>query len=336
MTTQTILEDLILVRMLAPGKVGLTVAKIKTDLATLVSQGSSSSTWGPDFDHAYSSLLEKRFIVEELRPGKRGKAVVLADYGRQLAVGYLGISELPSATTWSEIKNFWLIAKSLNLSGPAQAVKSRIKSAALLQAAVVAKEYCSGLSFLNSQPKQIWDALYWKCLGVETGKPFTLKAIQEHLLRNLTGVEGLSKLNDLKAVAAASALKARRKDLSELRRALLRQLTVVVPGSDQNIDKTGSVAFVESVRKAAQQCEIGPLGGGKVFISHVWRKMQELFPEHHCPLQQFKQKLVELNRKSLVELCRADLIEAMDGQDISESLLNDMGSEFHFIRLTGV
>lgn len=339
MINQTVLENLILVRMLSPGKNGLTTAKIEADLLVLMDSGNDQS-WNFVFSQSFQALLKKNLLVEKKGSSQKRKIVDLTNSGRQAAITYLGIQDLPPIVEWSELKNYWLVAKSLGLEGPAQTVKAKIKSGVLLQASIIAREHQLKLP-PSYQAKHVWDALFWKCLGVETHKPFTLKAVQEHLLKNLTGIESLTRLNDLKGIAVASALKARRKDLSELRRALWqRLLTEKTPTSKETpslIKANPSYPDLAAlIKQAAKKCETGLFGSEKVFISHVWKKMVEVFPEHHCSLEHFKQVLVELNRRSLIDLCRADLIEALDKQDLSESLLSDLGSSFHFIRLTGV
>lgn len=331
------LENLILVRMLSPTKNGLTPQKVSRDLFALQNSCTLHS-WEADFASAWQKLLKAGLLIETRRRQKGLAPAILSDQGQQAARAYLGISNLPDALKWGDLKNYWLVAKSLGLKGPSELVKNRVKSGSLLQSSIVALQHQLNLP-AAWQAKHVWDTLFWKCLGVERSEPFTLKAVQLQLLKSLVGVTSINNLNDLKGVLAATAIKARRKDLSELRQTLLSRLLSHDDNhpqvqAQQPISNT-ETQFHIAVKQAANSCQTGLFGADKLFISHLWREISNRYPEHHCSLEQFKQKLLELNRQGMIQLCRADLIEALDQKDLSESRLIDLGSSFHFIRLGG-
>ena len=49
-------------------------------------------------------------------------------------------------------------------------------------------------------------------------------------------------------------------------------------------------------------------------------------------LDAFKSRLVEAHRADLLTLVRADLVEAMDPQDVAASEARYLNATFHFIR----
>jgi hypothetical protein len=46
---------------------------------------------------------------------------------------------------------------------------------------------------------------------------------------------------------------------------------------------------------------------------------------------EFKRRLIEANRESVLQLARADLVGAMNHQEVMASEILDRGSEFHFV-----
>lgn len=70
----------------------------------------------------------------------------------------------------------------------------------------------------------------------------------------------------------------------------------------------------------------GRFGSRKVFISALWNAMPG-----GMSLEQFKRRLVDLNRASLIELARADLVAAMDPELVQMSETSSLGSTYHFV-----
>lgn len=73
--------------------------------------------------------------------------------------------------------------------------------------------------------------------------------------------------------------------------------------------------------------------GEKVFISALWRAAQRdpRVQAAHLTLPQFKALLVDANRHRLLNLARADLVGAMDPEEVKTSEISDHGAEFHFV-----
>jgi ActR/RegA family two-component response regulator len=95
-----------------------------------------------------------------------------------------------------------------------------------------------------------------------------------------------------------------------------QQVLKVLPDIEQDPDADGRAR--------------GRFGHEKVFIAAIWRatknrQFRGMFYE------QFKQRLVDANRQRLLELARADLVGAMNHQEVVASEIRDLGSEFHFV-----
>jgi hypothetical protein len=82
----------------------------------------------------------------------------------------------------------------------------------------------------------------------------------------------------------------------------------------------------------ARNCSTGRFGNNKVFISSVYQLCQQELGVPRMTLPEFKVRLVEANRQGLLQLSRADLVQAMDPVLVreSEADLGD-GVTFHFI-----
>jgi hypothetical protein len=85
--------------------------------------------------------------------------------------------------------------------------------------------------------------------------------------------------------------------------------------------------FATRVLAAAQTSPTGRFGDRKVFISHVM---------HHLGVHDettFKQRLVDAHQAGLLTLGRADLVDAMDPEDVARSETHHTNSTYHFVRL---
>lgn len=71
--------------------------------------------------------------------------------------------------------------------------------------------------------------------------------------------------------------------------------------------------------------------GSKVFVSAIWRRIHDDPRVGGMSYEQFKKKLVDLNRTGAIVLARADLVGALDPSEVSESEIEDRGAEFHFV-----
>jgi hypothetical protein len=72
-----------------------------------------------------------------------------------------------------------------------------------------------------------------------------------------------------------------------------------------------------------------------VFIVALWRASQREPNLQRFSLSEFKQRLIEANAQHLLHLSRADLVQAMDPQLVSDSEIVHQNATFHFVLLEG-
>lgn len=91
-------------------------------------------------------------------------------------------------------------------------------------------------------------------------------------------------------------------------------------------------AFAERVLSAARASKTDGHGGNKVFISHVMRQLER---EGIAvgDADAFKARLVAAQRRDLLSLTRADLVEAMNPADVEASETRYLSTTFHFVRV---
>lgn len=92
----------------------------------------------------------------------------------------------------------------------------------------------------------------------------------------------------------------------------------------------GLEEFASRVREAAGRARSGVFGDRKVFISALWRDLSGRAGGAGS-LEQFKQRLVEANRRGLLRLYRADLVEEMDPAEVAASATRYLDATFHFV-----
>lgn len=94
--------------------------------------------------------------------------------------------------------------------------------------------------------------------------------------------------------------------------------------------------FAREAQSIADATMTGGFGENKVFISHVYRNAKKKHPG--LTWEEFRDGLLRANSQRLVSLSRADLVEAMDPNDVSQSVIALPGAsewsnraEFHFV-----
>lgn len=103
------------------------------------------------------------------------------------------------------------------------------------------------------------------------------------------------------------------------------------PGSSQGGSTSGGLEdFARQVRDAAGRARSGVFGDRKVFISALWRDLSGP-GDGAGSLEQFKQRLVEANRRGLLRLYRADLVEEIDPAEVAASATRYLDATFHFV-----
>jgi len=341
MTQQSLVqavEKLILARLLATRPKGATTQQVKKDLTPLVEHQYAGGPWEAVFQDTIQHLkfdgkIEPPPNAQVRKKKANSENLALTSKGEQEVNNYLGVEYLPLNTKWLTIRNSYLPALALGISPTATNLK-QLGSFGGLQGAIIRKAFVIQIKECPTA-KQAFDALLWEQLGISTDKPFNLKAVQETLLNRLMGGGREFTISQLKKMIPAKAVSARSTDAGELRLAILRRLFEV----DESKPAVGELphfdlkSFANKVLEAAGSCQSGRFGPDKVFISHVWSRFKELHPSFDMNETDFKKQLVEANRIGLLNLSRADLIQAMNPDDVAKSATRYLNAVFHFVRL---
>ncbi|HWB09728.1 MAG TPA: hypothetical protein VG826_10900 [Pirellulales bacterium] len=318
------LDLMILVRLLEPA----TPTKARQDVGKIAAAGIAQGEWNSMFEAHWKRLIDRGLIGRS--PGKRsGQSLTPTDAGRRHALNFLQVSKLPDKVKWATLQADYLLPLAMNCQ-PGSAKAQQLKSAPQFKLAVISQ--ARRLSPRNgATAKTVLATLAWKLIGVESEADFTAENVIQQIglgqrpARKVTATQ-------LAAALAARALGANKTTLTELRSAALRQwLLASVPAPGASTDDLGT--FASQVIDAARRCQAAArFGDNKVFISHVWRQMNG--PLGAAPeLGTFKQRLLEANRDGLLQLSRADLVEAMNPVDVQESSTVYDNATFHFVRI---
>lgn len=319
-----IAESLLLARLLPSGEKGEALAKIATDLKPLLGDAAIA---GPLAD------LKSRGLVADLPAKGKGKKptgkFLLTDDGRSAALGFLGVESLPPKTTWATIKKSYLTLRALGVPATAETLK-KLGTDAGLKPALLKRLHALPIGDAPTLTQAI-DALTWKLLGLDSAEKPTVPAIQKALFHRALGDSG-GKPIDPKKVAdhlVAKGLGMASADAKKFRDAALLKWVE----DAERVEPLSSSAFAARVKKAAASCETGRFGDNKVFVVHVWRALKDTRDFRGLDFPAFKEKLAEANNLRLLDLARADLVPAMNPEDVGLSEIQHLGATFHFVRI---
>jgi hypothetical protein len=340
-TNLSAIGSLVLARLLAAGDKGDTAAKIKKDLEPLLSHRWEGTALTERLDRAFSEL-ESSGLIALLR-GKSKKSmpkVMLTAVGRQQGLEFLAVAQLKPKTTWASLKKTYLPARVVGMPASSDALFKALSSEPTFQAVLLKRQY--GLSTAEvPKPDEATDALAWKLIGFEgEARKFNPKNVKTALFNRALG-DG--RATDFKKAATrllAHDLGAQRDEPKELRDAVLRgwidEHDVVRPLSPPPPPlpfKLDLPSFAAHVKASARVCPSGRFGDSKVFIAHVWRALESDPAFRTMDLAAFKEHLAEANNARLLDLSRADLVQAMDPDDVRESEVHYLNATFHFVRI---
>lgn len=331
----TIFDDFILVRLLLPGKTGLTLKRIQDDLEPFFRHKYTAPEWNTLMEGCWNELIHQGLI--EVDRSKKSEKAFLSDEGKQKAHQFIGVHSLPENVTWSTLVNQFLVAKALNVDVSQSEQRKKVSTAGGLRGAILKQAYDLKTSPTPTETQAL-DALLWKQLGVETNRKFSLTSVKEHLLNQLLGIDPPVEFKKVKPLVAAKAINARRNDPQELKRSVIRGFIdnqKNIPATETIQKSDSNEPFAKEVIQAAQQTQTGWFGTNKVFISHVFSTYRQLYPHSSETLESFKSDLIAAHQQGKIILSRADLIEAMNPQDVVESETTYLNASFHFIRLPG-
>lgn len=329
-------ERLLLARLLVPAKRPPTPASVKKQLGPFFEHRLTAAEWNELFESAVASLAESDLAT--------ARPLALTDAGRNQALESLGMKQVPPRLTWKALKEAWLTPLALNAADDGPQVRERLKSADGLKGYILKQEYRLPLAACPTL-KQSLDALIWKQLGIETHRPVTRDALLEEVVGRILDPTGRLKKKQIQDQLPAKALGASQTKPDELRLAAIRRwieqggATSVIDGEQvpkpEAPPSNGNdlTRFSDQVRAAATSSITGRFGPNKVFIGQVWRQLKAEPGFQEMALDAFKRRLVEANRAGLLSLSRADLVEAMNAEEVADSETRHLNAVFHFVTL---
>ncbi|MDG3007476.1 hypothetical protein [Paludisphaera mucosa] len=329
-------EGLILARLLLAGAKGAKAADLRKDLEPILGRRWPAIELAAVVDRALIKLAAGGLAVQTPGKTKRAPATfATTDEGRRAALAFLGVARLPDRPkpTWAGVKKSLLTAKALGLDATAAVARDDVLRAVLL-------DRQAGLGLGGSPTlKQAREAWTRKHLGMDPREKVTLETVQAALFRRaLTAPPtppppskgALDRLLAERLGAAGAAFK-------DLRDEVLRRWAEGGSSATEAADAPPApaldlAAFARRVREAAKGCKTGRHGDDKVFVVHVWRSLQGDQAFRGGDFALFKKRLAEANNARLLSLSRADLVQAMNPEDVLLSEVPYMSTCFHFVR----
>jgi hypothetical protein len=338
---------LVLTRLLAAGEKGELSSKVRKDLEPLLAHRWAGAALAELVDRTLDEL-ESAGLVASL-PGKTRKAaprIRPTAEGRARALEALGVAELRPKTTWAVLRKTYLPAAALGLPASGEAAFKAMASDPVIKAVLLRRQFDLPIADVPKLDDAV-DALAWKLIGFQgMARKFDAKAVKTALILRELGdghAPDLKKADFKKAADRLLARRsgARRDDAKELRDAVLRDwigregpAEENVPGPDPELRQPlDPSAMAGRVQAAARSCPTGRYGDHKVFIAHVWDHLRSDPDFAAMDLDGFKQALAEANNLRLLDLARADLVQAMDPEEVRRSEVRYLNATFHFIRI---
>jgi uncharacterized protein (DUF2267 family) len=317
----TAIADLVLVRMALPGKKPATPSLVRKDVGKVLNYEMS----GAEFDNLRSELADAGFLAK----GQRN-TFALTDSGRERALGFLGVDEIPPRANWSAVIARYLFPKAAGLSASAAA---KLDNGDKLAAFILKRKY--GLSAgAGATVSQVLQAIACKELGFS--EETTLDGLLSAVLSRLMGSERLTKEKLVKQIPLfETGLTAAKADAARCK--VVRDWLGGAAPSEAPTPETFDLStFAETVRAlAASSPPQDRFHDNKVFIAALWRASQREPSFPRLSLPDFKRRLVEANSQNLLHLSRADLVQAMDPQLVADSETSFLNANFHFVLIEG-
>ncbi|WP_165230470.1 hypothetical protein [Aquisphaera insulae] len=348
------LEALLLTRYLVAGTKPPTAAAIKKDVGSLVEDRWTGSALTAMLERAELKLLTLGYLSRpesppapapkrkpKTPPKPKVMPVEFTAAGREAALRYLGVSELPPKSNWASVKKTLLSAKALGLAGKAAVAKDGVKARLLARALGVAAAE-------GATAKEVIDAWTRKQFGLGPKDSLSIASIQQALACRELGEHRPSDPKKAFDLLVARQVGARKADDKELADAVLRRWAgggqepsipvepshegIAIEPEPRIIHPPGDLsAFAAKVKDVAARSQTDRIGDNRVFIARVWDALQGDPEIRTMGLDTFKQRLAEANNKRLLDLTRADLSYAMNQDDVNRSEVNYLGSVFHFL-----
>jgi hypothetical protein len=345
-STMDLIGRLVLARLLVAGEKGATASELKKALEPLAGHQSPGAALTQRLGQALAEL-EAAGLAHRTRKGKTERGTITPE-GRRQALEFLGVDQLPPRTTWAQITKTYLSARALGLPAPREKAIKQISGDPGFKAALLKAQFDLPLDDYPSFDAAL-DALAWKLLGFEParGAKFNASAVKAAVIgRALDGRTHVdAKPNPKNEATRLLAWKvgARQSAGAELRNAALRHWIDGAPAATAPAPVPAPApappppldldTFARRVLDAARSSATGRFGDDKVFVVHVFRCLSTDPAFAAMGLDGFKQRLGEANNARRLDLARADLVEAMNPEEVELSKVVYLGSEYHFVRI---
>ena len=329
---------LVLARLYALGEEGGTLARVRKGVNKWL-PGSRTAEQDTALKPVLDALAEQG-LCDTAGTGQKIRWRV-TERGEHLLADALNLQEGGKRPTWATLLKGPLMGAALGMVPRDSAQQKHLASAPGLRARLLKQAHDLPVPELPTA-KQAVDALLWRQLGVETDAAFNMTEVKRHLLAQILDMPGTThKPGPLQNMVAARAAGASRNDVSALREAVVKSW-LRDPSRKASIEPAPATAaepppdgeaFAVRVGDAARHTPGGWFGDTLVFINHVYSVYQKRYPEPAMTINDFKNRLVEAHRRGRLELARADLVAAMDRNDVLASETRYLNGTFHFIRI---
>jgi hypothetical protein len=318
------LDDLLLTRLALNTARPPTAAAVAKSLYAFASRELSP----PEWDRAFSEALERvrdAHLVEpsELRLTATGKARVKAA---------LRLEKLPASKSWKQFRTKYVPRLFLEMRDLGPELTPNC-------GALVLAERLSVRVPPDCKPSRVVDIWLARKLGLER---LTLDELRNTLLAQELGLPRRPNAGATTRLAVANLAGATSADagpllegltarwLYESPRTKARRHTERVALPAELDDELGRFAL--RVRETTTDPELRGFGDNKVFIGSVWQALASDPEIGDLGEREFKRRLVEAHRRGSLVLARADLVAAMDPEDVSASETVHQNSTYHFIQ----
>lgn len=341
-------RNLVLVRVLLTRKSPISVTQLEKSICAELAAQLSSADAKQAFDAALTEAENQKCLQLVTPPKSKTKRPMLTDTGRLQALSALGLKTLPAKLDWPRARRML----ALQVLAPGEAPGDKLSADAIATQILIAQH---GLPSSVRTLTQAIERLAWRALAVETDAPFTAAAAQRHLLRDLVPADARATGSAWRRLFAMKAVQARDNSADALARALLMstkplrvETSKPTTARDQPRDKRLGVGndnapgsglqpsladFAQAVCHAARSPQVRRFHGDRAFIGSVWEHMHASKMIGEMSLDEFKARLISAHRKRLIEIVRADLVGAMDPNEVRRSEARHDNATYHFVAL---
>jgi hypothetical protein len=318
-TAPAVAADLLLVRLLPATKKPPGLNALRPGLDKLLPRPLGSEVWGD-----VVARLRADGLVE-----KRGLRLTAA--GRSRALAFLGGTAPPEGVSWRQLVSGYLFPRA---QGATASDRGKVISKEKLAARLLKRKH--GLPVgVDPTLSQVSEALVCRELGYP--ELATLKELKQQVLSRLCKSDDLLTEEQItKALPAAELGLPVKWGADVLRERIVADWLTHAARSEPTREPESTdfdlPAFAATVRAAARHCPTGHFGERSVFINHLWRYLRNEPNVPRLELPEFKRRLVEANTARLLDLLPADLLQAPDPEDVSQSETVHLKATFHLVR----